>query len=127
MTVPAIVWGQVVAFDAGLASVPLEIQLDILAHVNTLNPKGFGGELSPKYKLARLYLAAHLGTVWKIAQTAGAGAVSSETISASSITISYDTTKAAEDLTLTAHGEAYEELAKSSLSRLPFVPSRGGC
>lgn len=131
MTVPAIVWGQVVAFDAELAKLPLEVQLDALAFANSLNPQGFGGETTPKYKLARLLYAAHFGELvlraMKMSASGAAGAVSSETISATSVTISYDTAKTTDSLALTACGQAFSELASSSLSRLPFVPSRGGC
>lgn len=56
-------WSDVVGFVAALADVPELAQSVIIAHVNTvLVASLFGGELSPRLKLARLNLAAHYGT-----------------------------------------------------------------
>lgn len=69
-----ILWTDVVNHAAGLAdpAVNSGAKTDILGLVNSmLNPLPFGGESSYKYKLARIYLAAHIGTLEVMAAKAG--------------------------------------------------------
>lgn len=59
----AIAWTDVVSMfpdDSALAELPVSAQNAILAYVNTqLSRTFFGGEESPKLRLARIYWAAH--------------------------------------------------------------------
>lgn len=60
----AISWADVEALASELSSISVGAQDSILAYVNTqLTVSEFGGEESPNLRLARLFLAAHLGTI----------------------------------------------------------------
>ena len=59
-----ILWTEVANFDPKLANLDTGAQTHILAHVNTvLSTNEWGGEASPELRLARIYLAAHHGTM----------------------------------------------------------------
>lgn len=117
----AIVWADVVAFAPQLSTVASTVQTDILAHVNTaLNVVTFGGESAPRLRLARIYLAAHVGTVTSGGGSAAAGPVTSEsdgTISRSYASVS----TAASDTESTSYGQMYAHLIRTSAARLPRV------
>lgn len=56
-------WADVLGIASELASVAVEAQQAILAYVNTsLKPTYLGGVNSFEFKLARMYLAAHMGS-----------------------------------------------------------------
>jgi hypothetical protein len=114
---PAIVWQDVEALQANLSGVAAAAQMIILAHVNEdLNPNVFGGETSPKYHLARAWLAAHLGD---LALRKGQQAVASKTIGVDRITIAYvASSSTGEALKQTLWGEQYLELLAQSPLRI---------
>lgn len=112
-----ITWDDVVALQVSLADVSEAAQEMILGYVNEgLNPNAFGGEDSPRYVLARAYLAAHLG---EIERRNGGGNVSSETIGANSITLAYAAaTSGDEALAATPWGTQYKALVRLSTLRI---------
>lgn len=58
----AITWANVVDFEALVSSVPVNAQNAILAYVNEhVNINAFDGEEGSDTRLARIFLAAHLG------------------------------------------------------------------
>lgn len=80
----AIVWADVVLIAPALSAVADGAHFPILAFVNTaFDPKVFGGEESPRLRLARMYLAAHYGTITNATGQGGgntAGPIISETV-----------------------------------------------
>jgi hypothetical protein len=107
----SITWTDVTNHAAELASVSAGAQTDILAHVNTaLNVTLFGDETSARLKLARIYLAAHLGTMANLGGVSGP--VSSE--SAGGLAMSYAVAMTRSNLGITSYGRAY-------LATLPSV------
>jgi hypothetical protein len=114
---PAILWQDVEALQANLSTVSAAAQMIILAHVNAdLNPDVFGGTSSPRYHLARCYLAAHLG---EIARRDGALGVSGETIGASSISLQYAQASTGSDAVMsTSWGQNFHALIRSSALRV---------
>lgn len=111
----AVTWTDVTDLQSGLSTVSAGAQSKILAYVNEgLNPAAFGGEDSPRWTLARCYLAAHLGTLTQRSGTAGA--VSSETYGTSAVSIAYGTTD--EGLASTAWGQAYQGMLDASPLRI---------
>lgn len=123
----AIDWDDVVAHAADLADVDTDAQADILGYVNeNVNVAKFGGETSYKLKLARIYLAAHLGQMTLEADSSSGvtGDIESETIGAESITFDYSKMSDGDELELTQHGLKYRGLVRRSACRVGFVP---GC
>ncbi len=116
-----ITWPEVVALDASLATVPENAQVWILEHANTaLNCRMF----TPKaYKLVRLYLAAHFGTLSIPGESgsAVAGPVISETVGGISRTYALVSDAAASTFSSTTHGQMYAFLIRTSRARLPRV------
>lgn len=111
----AILWTDVVDLQANLSTVAAGAQSKILAYVNEgLNAAAFGGEDSPRYVLARCYMAAHLGSLTKT--SGAAGSVSSETYGTSSVSIAYGASD--EGLKSTSWGQAYKDLLEASPLRL---------
>lgn len=123
---PAVTWANVIAFAPEMSDVPFEVQMRILAHVNALNPRGFGGATKPKYTLARIYMAAHFGSFALPDSGGNAGPVTSETLSADSYSVDYSDAAVGvggvQSFEQTSYGQQYLQLAATSLSRLPFVP-----
>lgn len=115
---PNVVWQDVEALQSNLSTVDPAAQMIILAHVNEdLNPSAFGGEGTASYHLARCYLAAHLG---ELAKRKGAGGqVTSETIGATSITLSYAAVSSEGDaLMQTSWGSQYAMMLRASPLRI---------
>lgn len=116
-----ILWSDVTAIADELSAVSATAQTLILAHVNAdLDVDQFDGEDGPTTKLARAYLAAHLGTF----AMPGAGSVSGPVTSQSALGLSrsYGQTGASSgELGLTAHGQMFLLLAKQSFARLPVL------
>lgn len=57
-------WDDVTAFASEANNVADEAANAILDHVNDhFEPSNFGGEGSPKLRMARIYLAAHIGSL----------------------------------------------------------------
>lgn len=113
-----ITWDDVVALQANLSSVAEAAQDMILDYVNEdLNPTAFGGEDSARYVLARCYLAAHLGEL--VRGNGAGGAVASETISSTSISLAYArATTSGDGLLQTSWGTQYAALVRQSTLRI---------
>ena len=112
-----IVWGDVVAFAARLADVAIAAQTDILNFVNNhLSPTGFGGEGSYRYRLARIYRAAHEGTLALRAAADAVGGVSGRTEGDLSVTYAAAVTVVGSDplLDSTEFGKLYRQLVKGT-------------
>ncbi len=115
----AIAWTDVVDIAAELATVAIGAQTMILAHVNTtLVVKLFGGEESPKLKLTRCYLAAHLGTLGP-----RVGIVTSESELDLAIGYTIPPLPPGDDpfWARTAYGLAYRSMVRSTAARVPFT------
>lgn len=118
----ALIWDDVVAFAPKLDTIDPGAQEDILDHVNiSLDPGAFGGEDAAKLRLARINLAAHIGTMLQRG-VGGGGQITSE--EAGGLKRTYAVSQAAVDgsgLEATAFGQEFKALVRSSLARLPFV------
>ena len=119
-----ITWPMVEAFAAELSVVPVLAQTDILDYVNTvLTVSEFGGEDAIKTKMARIYLAAHYGTITKNGANGPAGAVVAESagdLSRTYATLSgYATTDPLYDTT--PYGKQFRALCRSSRAICPLV------
>lgn len=118
----AITWTDVSTHASSLVDLDVLIQTDILAFVNEeLNCAAFGGEDSAKTRLARIYLAAHLGTVSLLALTGSSGPVTSETEGSVSRSYGDGSSAFASIYGTTSWGQLYLSLLRSSTAALPFV------
>lgn len=116
----SILWADVVAIAADLDDVDLAAQTDILAYVNALPYSPYGSDTAWSYRLARIYLAAHLGSGALPGASTAAGSVTSETVGP--ITTQYAATQSTrEALEATSYGRQYLSLVRNSLARLPFA------
>lgn len=120
MATNPITWNDVTALAAELVDVPVTAQTIILAYVNdALNESMFGEHA---LKLARIYLAAHIGTGSLPGGGTATGAVVSETVGGISRT--YDAITAAADgsgFDATTYGTTFRFLVRTSNARLPRV------
>jgi hypothetical protein len=115
-----ITWDDVAAFAPELTDADEIVRSGILAYVNaTFNPDDWGGTAAPALRLARIYLAAHLGTLTKRGQSGKAGPISSESVGG--ISRSYATFSYPSILTTTPYGQALLELINRSAARAPVV------
>ena len=125
----AINWDDVVAFAPDLSVTELAVQLYVLDYVNTaINVVEFGGEDSSSLRLARIYLAAHHGTIILQSGSGGAGAFASGPVtseSAGGLSRSYGgvggSSSAGTSLDSTTHGRTFMLLARSSAARAPVL------
>lgn len=125
----ALDWPTVVTFfpNAGFETVPVLVQDLALAFVNTrMAVDMFDGEDGPTTKLARLYLAAHLGLTSLPALGADsdspAGPVTAEATLGVSRSYAYVQTSINEAIwSTTKYGRAFEQLIRTSSARLPFT------
>lgn len=122
MSAPPITWPEVVTIDASLATVPENAQVWILEYANrALNPRMF---TTQAYKLVRLYLAAHFGTMsvpGAAGETPVAGPVTSETVGGISRTYALVSDSSDPTFSTTSHGQMYAFLVRTSKGRLPFA------
>lgn len=123
----AIGWTDVEAVASGLSAVSPTAQMVILGLVNTtLKVSLLGGESGIKTRMARTYLAAHLGdlALRKGGASGTAGPVTSETISEDEIRIDYANAVAqnASALRETAYGGQFLTIVRNSGARAPFNP-----
>lgn len=119
-----ITWADVAAFAPNVSTFAAGAQTDVLAYVNTeLDSSGFGGDDSPGYRIARIYLAAHFATASQAgAAIAGTYGVASE--SAGGLSISYGGSAfslSASALGSTPYGTLYLGLLNQSAFRAPVV------
>ena len=114
----AITWNDVVAHVSGLtgAAVSTTAQADILSLVNTtLNVTGWGGETSPRLKLARVYLAAHYGTLAAEGAFGPAGPAKEEEVGDLRVVYAVPALTGGDPLLdTTAFGRAYRALARNT-------------
>jgi hypothetical protein len=118
-----IAWSDVTAVDAALSAVSAGAQTMFLAEANALYASAFDGTSGPRYKLARVYLAAHRGRVSLESASGAAGPVVSKTIGGMSKTYAAPTSGDSDDLDLTRWGRAYRDLCRTSpRARLGYRP-----
>lgn len=125
----AIIWTDVTAVAPALSTLAVGAQTDILAYVNeeALDSGCLGGDDGFTYRLARIYLAAHFGTISQAASLAnGAEGVNSETSGGNSITYgngNYERNYLVigDRMASTPYGSAYLNLIRSSPYRGPLV------
>ncbi len=119
----AITWSDVLAFAPELSGVVSGAQDDIIDYVEDAIVSGeFGGESSPTYRLARIYLAAHYGTVTVNGSNGAAGPVIGE--SAGGLSRQYaafSPTGSDALLDVTPYGKAFRSLLRRSPARAPFL------
>ena len=121
-----IIWDDIAAMDAGLTSVPLATQDQILMDVRAMVPLG---AWDVRYLQAQKYLAAHLGVLSERARLGGinggpAGPVTSESLDGASR--SYAAPASGSSTTdpsfaLTSWGQMYSMLLMMNIARLPMV------
>lgn len=114
-----IAWSDVLDFAAELSVVPTGKQTVLLAYVNTaLNVGIVGGTLgeeSPKLKLARIYLAAHMAS---LKNTSGIIASEGE----GDLSISYSLPPAGDAYwSRTGYGAAFSNIMRTTRVVLPMV------
>lgn len=121
----AIVWRDVEAIASELAgdAVDERAKSYILAYVNGhLAVREFGGEDSPATRLARIYLAAHFGSLASSASSGGATVVSE---SAGDLSRTYDASTSAaatgEGVGTTVYGKAYQALIRGIGARAVVI------
>lgn len=119
----AIAWADVVAIDATLSTADAALQAVVLARVEKLSSRFFGGVDAPEYKLARMLLAAHIAAPIVAAAGGGgsgpSGPVTSE--SEGDVSRSYATASSASfsgSHSTTVHGRAFDELVRSRPGQL---------
>jgi hypothetical protein len=115
-----IAWADVTAVDAALSAVPVAAQSMYLAEANALAPASFDGDDGPKFKLARVYLAAHRGRrQLDVAGGGAAGPVASESLGGMSVTYAAPVaTETDSDLAMSVWGQAYARLCRNSIGRI---------
>lgn len=118
-----ITWTTVIAVAKDLATgVPVEFQDLILAYVNdVVAPAEFGGEASPTFVLARAYLAAHYGAVYKLGGFAQSGQVTSMSEGGVSQSFSASAPSSTSPFGKTAYGESFLSLVRRSPANAGFV------
>lgn len=124
----AITWANVTDFAPTLSTVAADAQTAILAYVNTLLAVDeFDGESGPTTRLARIYLAAHLGTVGMGANSSGGGATAGPVIEeeVGDVRAKYGGSSAAivtvSGLGLSAWGQLYLGIVRRSPARAVVV------
>lgn len=115
----AIVWSDVVGIAPELSSVPPLAQAEILGVVNgTLNAAAFGGESARSYRLARIFLAAHYGSVVSAGGSGPGGPVSSESVGGVSRSYAVFSPMGSDPtLDKTPYGQQYRSLVRASPAR----------
>jgi hypothetical protein len=119
----AITWADVTAHASDLTSLALGAQTDVLGYVNeAVDPDKFGGEAAHRYKLARIYLAAHLGTVSLKRGTPAGGPLISETVGEITRMYGFSSEAAPDAIASTGWGREYLALVRrTATSRGPLV------
>lgn len=118
-----ITWTMVTDHAAGLTATSANAQTTILAWVNdeALNPTTFGGEAAEKYKLARIYLAAHYGTVSSPLSSASGAAKKKKVGDLEIEYASFSPPGSDPLLDTTQWGKAYRSLVRTTVARVPFI------
>lgn len=114
----AIIWADVVAHAAQLSTLSATAQADVLAFVDeVVDVSLLGGEASYRARMARIYLAAHLGEIER--RRGKAGPVTSE--SAGGLARSYGASMTGDILDTTSYGGQFKSIARNSRARGPRV------
>lgn len=115
-----ILWTDVANFDSNLADLDTGAQTAILAYVNSaLSEDEWGGEESAQLRLARIYLAAHYGTVASRGDSATGPVVSEK---AGPLARTYGNIASSDsELGTTSHGRSYLSLVRVLPARAPMV------
>lgn len=112
----AIIWTDVVALAPELSGVAAGAQTDILAYVNTAHSVvNWGGETSPRLRLARIYLAAHFASSGALGNAGGSVTSKSE----GEVSVSFGNATSADALAATAYGRLYGQILRTSGARGP--------
>ena len=121
-----IVWTDVTAFVPGLSVVDSDAQDDILAHVNViLTVTEYDGEEGVKTRLARIYLAAHMGTLGVNGSSGAVGPVERER--AGNLEREYDSGSSSSTATTygdygdTTYGRMFMTITRTNPGRAPFI------
>ncbi len=113
-----VAWADVVTVDLSLADVPPWAQDLYLSEANALNPRAFDGEAGPRFRLARILLAAHRGRrqLNAVGTGAAAGPVTAEAVDRMSTSYAAPavTSSTAADFYLTPWGQQYAALCHAS-------------
>lgn len=118
----SIVWADVVAFAPTLSTVDAGAQADVLGYVNiVLAVAQFDGEDGPTTRLARIYLAAHMGSLGVAAASGSAGPVVSRSIGGISEDYADTSSSSGSALGDTSFGELYLQLVRRSPARATVV------
>jgi len=118
----SILWSDVEAFAPELSTIDTVAQTGILAFVNTgLNIDILGGEAHAQLRMARIYLAAHFGTLSSQGGAAAAGPVTSESEGGVSRSYANLMSSGGGALGSTSYGQLYEFIVRTSPARYPFV------
>jgi hypothetical protein len=123
--VASIAWSDVVAIAPQLATIPVAAQNAFLAYVNieidVVKVGGDLGEDSPRLRMARLYLAAHMGEMWR--RKGQSGELTSENVGATAIAFTYGARNFDGDvLKTTSYGLEYERIMASRAAlRMPIT------
>lgn len=118
----SITWADVLTMAPELSTVSAGGQTSILAYVNgALNVDEFvDGEDGAQLKLARIYLAAHLGTL-ALPDVSGASSSIVTSESAGPLSRSYAQLSTSEAQSLTSYGSFFSELIRRTPARAPIV------
>lgn len=116
----AITWTDVEAHAPELSTANATVQADMIGMVEQiLVAAEFGGEDDYRYRMARIYLAAHLATVAASGGAMATGGVQSERVGDVSRTYSTTTLLDPDSLDSTAYGRAYRAIVRISPARSP--------
>lgn len=115
----AITWTNVTDHAPELSTVAAAVQTDLIGLVEQLNADEFGGEDDYRYKLARIYLAAHLGTISLSGGNIATGGVQSERVGDVSRTYSTTTLIDPDALDSTSYGREYKAMLRRSPAAFP--------
>jgi len=116
-----VVWSDVLAFAPELSTVDIGAQTDILSYVNEIDLSQVT-DTAQVTRMARIYLAAHFGSVQKRARQGIGGPVTSE--SAGALRRSYGLSampSGEEGLGTSMYGMSYLTILRMSLSHGPFL------
>ena len=119
----SIVWADVIGVAPELSTVSSLAQTDILAHVNVaLNVANFGGEAHVTLRLARIYMAAHMGTFANTGVASGgpAGPVVAEEVGDLKTQYGFSPPGAGELWDTTTYGKLFRNLCRMSPARAPI-------
>lgn len=118
-----ITWDDVVAFAAEAAAVPEDAQNAILDYLNheALDASNFGGEDSHKYRMARIYLAAHAGILVKRSGGAAGPVTSSSAGRLSRSFAVISSIQSGSGYESTSYGVLYKQLLATTPARLGTV------